>query len=218
MINSVIFDMDGLLVDSEPLWGLAIHEVFDTVGVSLTPELTSRTTGLRTREVVEYWHDHFKWEGKSTEQVTSEIIESVTSKILHRGEAMEGLSYILEFFKERGFNIGLASSSNMSIISSVLDYLQIRPYFKAIISAEFEPYGKPHPAVYLSAARELGVSPLHCIAFEDSVTGMTAAKAARMKVVVVPEHHNRNDKRYALADVQLKSLLDFNDHELGKLR
>ncbi|UYQ91665.1 hexitol phosphatase HxpB [Chitinophaga horti] len=217
MINTVIFDMDGLLVDSEPLWGLAIREVFDTLNVSLTPELTSRTTGLRTKEVVEYWHNHFKWNAKSTEQVTSEIIESVTHKIMAQGQPMEGLHYILDFFKERGFKMGLASSSNMSIISSVLNYLDIKPYFQAIISAEFEPYGKPHPAVYLSAAQELGASPLECVAFEDSVTGMTAAKAARMKVVVVPEHHNRNDKRYALADIQLNSLLDFNDHELAKL-
>lgn len=209
--------MDGLLVDSEPLWGLAMREVFETIGVELTPELTSRTTGLRTKEVVNYWHDHFKWNAKSTEQVTSEIIDNVTDKILHHGQPMEGLQYILDFFKDRGFKMGLASSSNMSIITSVLDNLDIKSYFQTVISAEFEPYGKPHPAVYLSAAHELGSSSLECIAFEDSVTGMTAAKAARMKVVAVPEVHNRNDKRYALADVQLNSLLEFDDQVLARL-
>lgn len=217
MINTVIFDMDGLLIDSEPLWGQAMREVFSTVGVSLSSELTSHTTGLRTKEVVSYWHDYFKWDGKSPEQVTTEIIDTVTGKILREGRAMEGLSYILDFFQARNFKIGLASSSPMCLIRSVLDHLAIRDRFDAVISAEFEPYGKPHPAVYLACAQELNSNPLACLAFEDSVTGMTAAKAARMKVVVVPEAHKRNDRRFGLADMQLDSLLEFGDEQLAKL-
>lgn len=209
--------MDGLLVDSEPLWGVAMREVFATVGVSLSPELTHKTTGLRTREVVSYWHSYFKWEGKSAEQVTNEIIDSVTAKIIAEGKAMEGLLYILEFFKAKGFKTGLASSSPLRLIEAVLAHLDIREYFQAVYSAEFEDYGKPHPAVYLACARALHADPLDCIAFEDSVTGMTAAKAARMTTVVVPEPHNRHDPRYALANMQLDSLLDFNDQRLTLL-
>nr|WP_295867693.1 hexitol phosphatase HxpB [uncultured Chitinophaga sp.] len=217
MINTVIFDMDGLLVDSEPLWGIAMREVFATVGVTLSPELTHKTTGLRTREVVSYWHSYFKWEGKSAEQVTNEIIDSVTAKIIAEGKAMEGLHYILEFFKAKGFKTGLASSSPLRLIEAVLAHLDIREYFQAVYSAEFEDYGKPHPAVYLACAKALHADPLDCIAFEDSVTGMTAAKAARMTTVVVPELHNRHDPRYALANMQLDSLLDFNDQRLTLL-
>ncbi|WP_143305190.1 hexitol phosphatase HxpB [Chitinophaga vietnamensis] len=217
MIDTVIFDMDGLLVDSEPLWGIAMREVFSTVGVTLSPELTHKTTGLRTKEVVSYWHNHFKWDGKSAEQVTQEIIDSVTYKITTKGRSMEGLQYILDYFKAKGFKIGLASSSPMSLIRAVLEHLGISDYFQAVYSAEFESYGKPHPAVYLACAQALGSDPLHCIAFEDSVTGMIAAKAARMKTVVVPEPHNRQDMRYALADVKLDSLLQFNDDTLQRL-
>lgn len=209
--------MDGLLVDSEPLWGMAMYEVMDTLGVNLTPELASQTTGLRTREVVSYWHDYFKWDSKSTEEVTVEIVENVTNRILAEGEAMEGLHYILDYFDKKRFKIGLASSSPNSLIQAVIKHLDIADYFGAVASAEFEPYGKPHPAVYLSCAATLGSSPLNCIAFEDSVTGMTAAKAARMKTVVVPEFHNRKNPRYALADLQLDSLLEFNDQQLAKL-
>jgi len=217
MIDTVIFDMDGLLVDSEPLWGIAMREVFATVGVNLSPELTHLTTGLRTKEVVSYWHNYYKWEGKSAEQVVTEIIDSVIAKIIAEGKSMEGLTYILEYFKEKDFKMGLASSSPLRLINAVLDHLQIKGYFQAVYSAEFEDYGKPHPAVYLACAKALGSDPLDCIAFEDSVTGMTAAKAARMTTVVVPEAHNRNDPRYALANMKLDSLLEFNDARLSLL-
>lgn len=217
MIQTAIFDMDGLLIDSEPLWGVAMREVFSTVGVTLSPELTHLTTGLRTREVVSYWHDYFGWDAKSPEQVSDEIIESVTAKILRHGQAMEGLEYILDFFRSRNYRVGLASSSPMRLIQSVLDHLNIRNYFDAVTSAEFEAYGKPHPAVYLACAAELNTHPLNCLAFEDSVTGMTAAKAARMKVVVVPEAHKRTEPRFVLADMQLPSLLAFGEAELEKL-
>ncbi|GAA0555135.1 hexitol phosphatase HxpB [Chitinophaga japonensis] len=217
MINTVIFDMDGLLIDSEPLWGIAMREVFATVGVTLTTELTAHTTGLRTVEVVDYWHDHFKWNGKTREQVVTEIVDAVTAKIRAQGKAMDGLHYILDYFRGKDFKIGLASSSPMSLITSALEHLDITPYFHAVYSAEFEPYGKPHPAVYLACAKALNSSPLHCLAFEDSVTGMIAAKAARMKTVVVPEAHKRSDKRYALADLQLDSLKEFGDAQLAQL-
>jgi HAD superfamily hydrolase (TIGR01509 family) len=218
MINTVIFDMDGLLVDSEPLWGIAMQEVFATVGVEMSGEMAAYTTGLRTTEVVSYWHDHFKWEQKSTEQVTTEIVDTVTDKILAQGKSMEGLHYILDYFRQKDFKIGLASSSPMRLIQSVITHLDIKDYFQAVSSAEFEPYGKPHPAVYLACAKALNSNPLDCVAFEDSLTGMTAAKAARMKTVVVPEPHRRSDIRYALADLKLDSLLEFNDEQLAKLQ
>jgi HAD superfamily hydrolase (TIGR01509 family) len=217
MINTVIFDMDGLLIDSEPLWGQAMREVFATVGVELSMEQASHTTGLRTAEVVEYWHNFFKWEGKSGEQVTEEILDAVTAKILAEGKMMEGVDYILDYFEKKQFKMGLASSSPMRLIMAAVKHFGIENRFQVISSAEFETHGKPHPAVYLTCAKELGSTPLQCIAFEDSVTGMTAAKAARMKVVVVPEPHNRSNKRYALADVQLSSLKEFNDEMLEKL-
>jgi len=217
MIDTVIFDMDGLLIDSEPLWGQAMREVFASVGVELSMELASHTTGLRTAEVVDYWHNYFKWKGKSTEQVTNEIIDLVTDKIIKKGKPMKGLDYILDFFEKRKFKMGLASSSPLRLIDAATTHFGIKDRFQAIASAEFESHGKPHPAVYLACAKALGSNALDCIAFEDSITGMTAAKAARMKVIAVPEPHNRHNKRYALADVQLNSLKDFNDDILGQL-
>jgi sugar-phosphatase len=219
MIEAVIFDMDGLLIDSEPLWDLSMQEVFATLGVDITSELAAKTRGLRTREVVNYWHNYFKWESlKSPEDVCTEIIDTVTKKIITGGSAMSGLQYILDYFHTKNMKMGLASSSPQSLIDSVLDHLNIRSYFQGVYSAEFEAYGKPHPAVYLTCAEKLEVNPVHCIAFEDSVNGMVAAKAARMKVVAVPEHHNQKDKRYGLADLQLSSLLQFTDEHFEQLK
>jgi sugar-phosphatase len=211
MIDTVIFDMDGLLVDTEPLWIVAMQDVLATVGVTITPELAAQTTGLRTVEVVDYWYDYFQWKGKSKEQVSAEIMEAVTGQVLQRGKPMEGVHYILEFFKGRGLKIGLASSSPLDFIHFVLDHFRLEPYFQAVASAEHEPYGKPHPAVYLSCAQSLGSNPLNCLAFEDSINGTIAAKAARMKVVAVPEVHNRQNPKYILADLKLDKLSDFTE-------
>lgn len=218
MLTTVIFDMDGLLIDSEPLWVKAMEEVFAGLDIRLKPEDYAHTTGLRTREVVDYWYHHFKWgNSHSPEKVTEDIVDNVTHKILENGKAMDGLHYILEFFKSRQFKTGLASSSPMQLIQSVLNHLDIKEYFDAVYSAEHESYGKPHPAVYLSCANELNSPPFECIVFEDSVNGMIAGKAARMKVVTVPEAHNQKDPRYALADLQLKSLKDFTEEILKEL-
>src|SRR5258708_13397723 len=100
-----------------------------------------------------------------------------------------GAEHAPRFFKERKFKIGLASSSPMALIDVVVNKMQIGSYINARTSAEYLPYGKPHPQVYLDCANTLGSLPAECLCFEDSFNGMISAKAARMKCVVVPERH-----------------------------
>lgn len=209
MIDTVIFDMDGLLVDTEPLWVVAMQRVFQTVDVVITPELAAQTTGLRTVEVVNYWYDYFQWKEKTKELICQEIVEAVAEEVMRNGKRMDGVEYTLDFFREQHVKMGVASSSPVQFIHSVLDHFRLTPYFQAIASAEKEPYGKPHPAVYLTCAQQLGSNPLHCLAFEDSINGMIAAKSARMKVVAVPEIHNQQNPKYILADLKLDKLSDF---------
>jgi HAD superfamily hydrolase (TIGR01509 family) len=217
MTDTVIFDMDGLLVDSEPLWTIAMQDVFSSVGAYISPELAAKTTGLRTVEVVDFWYDYFKWEGKSKEQVSGEIIEAVSHQVMTKGRLMEGVNDVLELVRRKGMKMGLASSSPICFIERVLEHFWLKDYFQEVSSAEFESYGKPHPGVYLTCAGKLGSSPLNCLAFEDSVNGMIAAKAARMKVVAVPEEHNLNNPRYVLADLKLDSLTQFTEDHLLRL-
>lgn len=217
MIETVIFDMDGLLIDSEPLWQEAEIKIFSTVGVHLTRELCLQTMGYKIDEVVRYWHNKFPWEGKSFEEMEKEIFEEAIRLIVEKGEAMEGVNYILDFFKERKMRIGLASTSPIRVINTVLNKLNISHYFEVLHSAEFEEYGKPHPAVFINAAKKLDLQPYFCLVFEDSFNGLIAAKAARMKTISIPDKGYSNETKFDISDFKLNSLSEFNDRHFEAL-
>ncbi|TVR72918.1 MAG: hexitol phosphatase HxpB [Marinilabiliales bacterium] len=209
MIKAVIFDMDGVLIDSEPLWREAEIEVFRKVGINLNSELCRQTTGLRTDEAVAHWYSYKPWKGKSQEEVGREIEEAVCDIIDKKGEAARGVTGIIGFFKSMGLPMALASSSSPGVIGRILNRLGLLDQFGIIHSAAHEDYGKPHPAVYITTAVKLGVDPAHCLAIEDSLAGLIAAKAARMRAMAVPEESNRTNPRFGIADICLDSLADF---------
>lgn len=208
-IEAVIFDMDGVLVDSESLWREAEAEVLQSVGVPVTAELGRLTMGLRCDEVVEYWYERHPWNGKTKIEVEAAINRGVIDLIMERGAVMPGAVETIEALDKAGYPMGLASSSTGELIGRVVDKLGVRDKLRVLQSAEHEPYGKPHPAVYIEAARRLGVAPERCLAIEDSPAGLLAAKAARMWCVVVPAADMRADRRFCIADAQLASLKDF---------
>jgi sugar-phosphatase len=210
-LNTVIFDMDGLLIDSEPLWDEAATEIFSHYGIKLNSQQYATTTGLRTKEFIEHWFNYFNITVVDTAAVEKEIIKKVIELVLKKGRPMPGLPHIFNFFVTKGFKIGLASSSPPDLIDVVVDLLQIRKHLDAITSASNMQYGKPHPEVYLQCARELGAHPTQCICFEDSFYGMIAVKAARMKCVVVPEPKNSKELKWNAADLKISSLLNFNE-------
>lgn len=209
--------MDGLLIDSEPLWGEAAEEILARFNVRLTHEQYHRHTGLRTREFLTWWFSYFGISPEHIERSERDLVDLVIRKVSAHPKFQPGVPYILEFFKERGFKIGLASSSPMNLIDTVETIGQFGNYLQVKTSAEFLPLGKPHPQVYLECARQLGVSPLECIAFEDSFNGMIAAKAARMTCVVVPAPDQQRQLRWNASDLKLSSLANFNDLLLDAL-
>ncbi len=210
-INTVIFDMDGLLIDSEPLWNEAAIEVFVTFGATLTNELCNTTTGLRTREFIQWWFAYFNINHIETKTAENLIFDSILQKVAAKGTIMPGVHHIINFFYEKGFKIGIATSSPHSLIDLVVRLTGIGPYIHATSSAEDLPYGKPHPQVYLDCAQKLKANPTNCLAFEDSFNGMIAAKAARMKCVVVPHGSVQKDDKWGAADLKLSSLQNFGE-------
>lgn len=210
--------MDGLLIDSEPHWRAAEIEIFGALGLILTEEQCMQTMGLRLDEVVRHWHERHPWQQRSLKEVESEILQAVEDRVNLYGTAMEGVAEILELFRRQNFRIALASSSSLRLITFVLRKLGIREAFEVVHSAEFEEYGKPHPAIFLSTARQLGLPPTQCLVFEDSFNGLIAAKAARMKAVAVPEGDAFAQTRYDFADLKLRSLSEFNLDHLEQLK
>lgn len=208
-ISAVIFDMDGLILDSEPLWKIAEIETFKEVGFDFTIEMCALTTGMRIDEVVEFWRKKIKWESFTNTEIVDKIQNKMIQLIKERGKLLPGIIESLNLLNANDVLIGLASSSSMSLINTTVDTLKIRKFFNVIHSAENEIAGKPNPAVFLSAAKMLKVNPEKCLVLEDSKAGMNAGINANMRTIVIPElgtspkWANRGYKK-------LKTMLEFN--------
>ena len=209
---SAIFDMDGLLLDTEPLWGKSMLKVAEQYQIPISPDHFKFTTGLRITEVTEYWSKEFPWPGNTTSiQLANDILDDIIELSKKEATVMEGVIETIAFLKSRKVKIGLATSSPMRMINELIPHFNLASYFDVLSSADQAIAGKPHPDVYLQCAKSLQTESWNCVAFEDSINGMIAAKSARMKVVVVPEAARYKDEKFGLADVKLHSLKDFNE-------
>lgn len=214
--QAVIFDMDGLIIDSEPLWyqaQLAIFAELDKKSTVLGVTL-SDTLGLRIDEVVDLWYQASPWHGPSCREISARIIERALSMIEQQRPLLPGVHHALTLAKECELKIGLASASPMFMLDQILEMFSLRHYFHFVVSAELLPYSKPHPEVYLRAAAGLNIEPMRCSSLEDSFNGMIATRAARMRSIVVPAAGLRSDPRWCLAQVKLSSLLSLEAKHL----
>lgn len=201
--------MDGLLVDSEPHWRVMEREVFATVGLYLTDDECKQTTGMPIPEVIHYWYARAPWVAapeRSHQDLADAITEGVHVRIAQLAEPMPGALEALAFFADQGIPTAIASASPMSLIEVVVDRLGIRDLLTLWHSATLEARNKPAPDVYLGTARQLGVSPAHCIAFEDSGSGLRSAYDAGMQTVAVPAAFEYDNPKFAIADLILPSL------------
>jgi len=215
---SALFDMDGVLIDSEPLWYEAANDAFMPYGIRLNPTEYARSIGLRTKEFVDYWLKEYGVNSSLAPSIEAEINTLVINKIDQKGMVMPGVLATLEQLKTRGYSIGLATSSPTALINVVVDKLNIRSYFSAFASAENLPFGKPHPQVYLNCAMALEQPASRCFCVEDSFNGLISAKSARMFCIAIPAPEFRHQPRFQAADLILNSLEEFDLDNIERLK
>jgi len=206
-IKAVIFDMDGLLIDSEPLWQIAEIEVFGKLGIKITPAMCEPLQGVKLDDAVKYWYNYQPWQGKTCNEVLIDLINEMKVKLLEV-KVLPGVFEIIDFFHNNKIPMAIASSSYMSLIQIIVDKLQIRDKISVLHSSEFEKVGKPEPDIFLTTAQKLNIKPSDCLVFEDSINGVIAAKRAGMKVIAVPYPENYDRKELEIADFKVKSLTE----------
>ena len=204
--DAVIFDMDGVLIDSEPLWREAMINGFTKLGYTFTEEDCIKTTGTRFDEVIKIWFNHFKETKTNPKLFEQEVIDDLIGLIKLKGKPINGVLEVLSLLKKEQIKIGLATSSNEKLMNFILKYLNIASYFQSVKSAEHLKFGKPHPEVYLSCAEDLNCLPSRCFVIEDSINGVIAGIAAGMKVIAIPDEKNYNKLQWSIAEQKVKNM------------
>lgn len=218
MNKAVIFDMDGVLIDSEPVWKDTIMNVYGEQGLGLTQDMLLETMGMRHDLVAAFWIRKFKRDDLSVEELASKVEEKMAFHVKHHVTILPGAESCFQKAKDAGFLVAIASSSPDVMIDAIVERLQIQDLLDATHSAEHEKNGKPEPDVYLTAAKKLGVEPGQCIAVEDSLNGLRSAKAAGMKTIAIPDQRYTSKESIGdLADVVLDSLEEIHNELFDKL-
>jgi len=225
-VEAVVLDMDGVLIDTEPVWRAAQSAVFAGFGIVLSERDLLDSTGQPIEELIPVWRRRSPAPdpagpeqtdtGLTDAEIAGLIIDQVIAHVTAEGRPMPGVTAAIALFERCGLRLAIASSSPLRLIDAVCDRLGLDG-IEVRCSAMDEARGKPAPDVYLTAARRLGVGAASCLALEDSPNGVASAKAAGMRCVAVPDPLLADDPRYRDADLVLRSLADLDDAALRRL-
>jgi HAD superfamily hydrolase (TIGR01509 family) len=183
-IAAIVFDLDGVIVDSEHLWDRARRELVDERGGTWKDDATRAMMGMSSVEWSSYVHEELGVD-LSPQEISTAVVERLEQLYREELPLLPGAREAVIALAAQ-WPLGLASSANREIIDLVLELAELAPYFAATVSSEEVPRGKPAPDVYLEAARRLDVPPMQCAAIEDSTNGIRSAAAAGMSVVALP--------------------------------
>lgn len=215
MIKSVIFDMDGVMIDSEPLWERTEKIMMAGKGLEYTPVYREKIVGLGQRDSAKLLKRTFALD-LEIEDIINErlsILRDIYNKEL---ELNQGLIELLNELTDNKFKIALASSSPYKVIKFVLDKFDINEYYETVVSGDFVERGKPEPDIYLYTANQLGLKPGSCVVIEDSINGIISAKKAGMRCIAVPDKR-LDPAGFERADIILNSVTDINISMIKKI-
>jgi len=187
-IEAVVFDMDGVLVDTEHLWDEVREELTLEWGGRYTPEAQQAMMGMSSREWSRYLHDTVGL-NEPPDVINDEVVRRMLARYHLELPVIPGAAESVRRLASEGYRLAVASSSNRELIDTVLRRLELTSLFEVTVSSEEVPRGKPAPDVYLEAARRLGLPPSRCAAVEDSASGIRSAHAAGMRVIAYPNRH-----------------------------
>jgi HAD superfamily hydrolase (TIGR01509 family) len=207
-IEAVVFDMDGVLVDTEHLWDEVREELTREWGGRYTPEAQQAMMGMSSREWSRYLHEVVGLR-EPPDVINREVVRRMLARYEVELPVIPGAAEAVRGLASAGYRLAVASSSNRELIDTVLRELGLTELFEITVSSEEVARGKPAPDVYLEAARRLGVDPVVCAAVEDSASGIRSAHTAGMRVIAYPNRHfPPADDVLGLADERLETLDD----------
>ena len=205
MTDAVVFDMDGVLIQSEEVWDEVREAYVRERGGRYDAEIQRMMMGMSSTEWSGYLHEHAGVPDEPA-AINAEVVRRMLAAYRDHLPLIPGAADAVQRLAAR-FRLGLASSSNRELIDTVLDVAGLASFFTATVSSEEVAHGKPAPDVYLEAARRMSVAPEHCAAVEDSHGGIRSAKSAGMRVVAIPNpSYPPGEEALALADVTIGSL------------
>jgi HAD superfamily hydrolase (TIGR01509 family) len=184
MIEAVVFDLDGVLIDSEPVWERVRRGLVAERGGHWAPDAQRRLMGMSTQEWARYLSEDLGV-GLPPDQVVAEVVDRMAASYRERLPFLPGAVDTVRRFAAR-WHLGLASSAPAALIETVLESAGLRDCFQVTMSTEQMPHGKPAPDIYLAVTARLGVSPSACAAIEDSSNGLRSAAAAGLRVIAIP--------------------------------
>jgi HAD superfamily hydrolase (TIGR01509 family) len=208
-VEAVIFDLDGVIVDSEPIWDEVRERYIRDHGGRYDDEAQRAMMGMSSTEWSQYIHDELGVDAPP-ERINTDVVARMADRYREHLPLIRGAREAVERIA-CSFPCGVASSSNRPLIDLVLEVSELAELFRATVSSEEVARGKPAPDVYLEAARRLGVEAGRCAAIEDSHAGIRSAKAAGMSAIAIPNpHYPPDEDALAAADVVLESVEDLN--------